>query len=271
MECSTTAIFGAPRGTLGRDSTPIAAIAIHGVKNTYEGLLSKMCNSSLRMQEGCHSSFHYVIDGESGRVSSVVPVADLAWAFQDYRTNFPIKYPVDHCPCPPPCPTPPCTQVPSTTEIDYPGWTTLHTLHPHLSADFYAINIGIAIPNRPEQVSLDGTCEHCLGPWGLSEAAYASLVRLIAWLEFTYTITNDAQHVNFHDNIVVRDQECLEFQCPSLGACLVCDVSHYCEKCNNPGDPTISVTGSNIRYIYGENDSGCKVKILLDDLKVLLA
>lgn len=271
LECSSTAIFGAPRGRIGRAlqsdpmvPIPVSGIAIHCVKDTYDGYLAKVCIGA-KVTPECHASFHYVIDAETGAVTSLVDETNLAWAWQSYRSNFPVTSPVDGCPCAPPCPTPPCPVPPAPTT--YPGWTVLSALFPNLSADFYTVNIGVTSPNRPEQQILDGV-DCCAGPWGLSPAAYANLVRLIAWIQSRYpAITVDAQHIAFHDDII--ETICPECPCGANGSCLVCDVSSYCEACITVSDPAM-FESTNVRFVYGESDTGCRVKILLTDLKVLL-
>ncbi len=275
MECSTTSIYGAPRGRFGRAlpntqlETPISAIAVHCIRDSYDGYLATACVGP-RATSNCHASFHYVLDAETGALTKLVPEADLAWAFQSYKTNFPPTTPLDCCPCPPPCPTPPCPAEQCEAEV-YTGWPVLSAQFPNLSADFYTISIGITAPSRPEQQALDGA-DCCLGPWGLSDLAYRNLVRLIAWIQFRNVgILLDAQHIAFHDDIVITDMFCLECPCGADGACLVCDVSSYCESCINKADPTVSTTVTDLRYVYGESEAGCRVKILVSDLKLLLA
>lgn len=270
MDCQTTKIFGAPKGTLGRNNTNITAIAIHGVQDTSDGLLAKMCNGSTKMPVGCHVSFHYVIDGDNGHVTQVVPETDLAWAFQPYLTNFPVTSPTDCCPCPPPCPSPPCPPGLDCVETTYPGWTTQSALHPNLSADFYAINIAVTNPGRPEQSILDNTA-CCITPYGINQVAYDALVRLVAWIQSRYpAIQLNSQYIAFHDQIVVRDEYCLEFPCGPVGVCFTCDVSNYCEVCANRMDPTLSITEANVQYVYVETTGGCRAKITLDNFKELL-
>lgn len=265
MQCITTELFGAPMGNPNRMNTAIQGIAIHAINDSFDGALNAMCLSSKRSKVGCHQSFHYLIDGNGCQVAQIVPEANLAWAFQSYRTNFPVTTPLDCCPCPPPCPLPPCPTDPCGP-VTYTGWPTLSAANPNLSADFYTINIGIALPARPEITNLDGI--PCCGPFGMEDCAYQNLIRLLAWIESRYpVITNDIQHVAFHDQIVVREQECLEIQCP--GPCLLCDVSSYCERCRNMADPTILIISdpaqaNQIRYFYGETIGGCRIKFTLD-------
>jgi len=242
MECSLTQIFGAPRGTPGRNSIPISGIAIHGLTDdTFDAYLARACLSASKAQVNCKASMHYVLDAETGRLSSLVPEADLAWAWQSYRGNFPVTTPLDTCPCIPPCPTPPCPVPPDPQA--YPGWPVLSAAFPNLSADFYTINIGITHTIRPEQQALEGV-NCCIGPYGIGEVAYRNLVRLIAWIVSNNpSIPVDAQHIAFHDAIVnVPEINCLEFPCGPNNVCLVCDVSSYCEACPNKSDPLLSPT-----------------------------
>lgn len=276
MECATTTIYGVPKGKFGRQTPaaplvpiPISGIALHCIKDSYDGYLAKACIGGTRIPIGCHASFHYVIDAETGQLTSLVPEADIAWSWQSYRGNFPVTTPLDCCPCPPPCPTPPCPTEQCDAAV-YQGWPVLSGLFPNLSADFYTINIGITNPSRPEQTSLDGV-NCCIGPYGLSKFAYSQLIHLLAWIEFRHVgITLDDQHIAFHDEIVPRDEQCLECSCGANGACLVCDISNYCERCPFPSDPTYAES-TTLRYIYGENASGCRVKVLVTDLKAILA
>lgn len=276
MECNTTNIYGAPKGRPGRQlptaplvAIPVSGIALHCIKDSFDGYLAKACVGGTRMPVNCHASFHYVIDAETGQLSSLVPEADVAWAWQSYRTNFPVTTPQDCCQCPAPCPQLPCP-ADQCVPVTYDGWPVLSAQFPNISADFYTINIGITNPSRPEQTSLDGV-NCCLGPYGFSPKAYKTLIQLLAWIEFRYAgITLDAQHIKFHDEIVPTEEACLECACGANGACLVCDVSAYCERCPFPSDPTYSEAHT-VRYVYGENESGCRVKILLADLKTMLA
>ena len=268
MECQTTEIYGVPRRTPGRGASSIQGIAIHGIADNYEAYLAKACVGYTKLPVGCHASMHYVIDGETGRVTSLVREEDIAWAFQSYRGNFPVTTPVDACPCPPPCPAPPCPEPPAPET--YPGWPILAAANPNLSADFYTINIGVVTPAHPEQLYLDGV-DCCPGPWGMSPQAYNNLVRLVRWIEERYvSIPLDEQHIQFHDYIVQNSEDCLEIPCGPQGACFICDVSNYCERCMNRSNPSVSTTVTDIRYVYGENSSGCQVKILLADFIALL-
>lgn len=275
MECNTTTIYGVPKGRAGRAlpntivDLPISGIALHCVKDSFEGYLAKACVGSTKLPVGCHASFHYVIDAETGAISSLVKENDIAWAWQSYRTNFPVITPLDYCACPDPCPVLPCPGQPAPTPVVYTGWPVLSAQFPNLSADFYTINIGVTSPSRPEQSRLDNE-DCCIGPYGMTAVAYRNLVRLLAWIQSRNPgIILDANHIAFEDEIVITDDQCLECGCGANGVCLVCDVSNYCERCTNPSDPTISIA-TTLRYVYGENDSGCRVKILLSDFIALL-
>jgi hypothetical protein len=270
LDCAVTRIYGAPIGRPARVSPPtipsvipVGGIAVHCVSDTYQGFLAKACVGSPRLTPFGHASFHYVIDAETGAVSSLVPEADVAWAFQSYLSNFPVLSPLAGAPCPPDNCAPPCPP-PVPQPITYPGWTVLSALHPGISADFYAISIGITQSNHPEQTVLDGV-DCCIGPLGLSETAYANLVRLIAWIAYRYSIPLNTQHIALHDEIVPVLLGCEECACGQNGGCLVCDVSHYCERCLNQGDPAFT-TSTSIYWVYGETQGGCKVRIRLTDL-----
>lgn len=271
MECNTTRIYGAPRTRPGRvhqgTPIPIAAIAAHCVRDTFEGYLSKACHGNGNLAPYGHASFHYIIDGDSGRVSSLVKEENLAWAFQSYRGNFPPLIPMGYPPCPPDnCPTDPCDQNSyPAPDPPYPGWPDLSALYPNIPADFYTINIGITVPSNTN-IDLDG-CEPCLGMRGMRENVYDILVQLAAWIAYRYDIPRSAQNIAFHDDIVETIEGCEECPCP--GGCLHCAVSHYCEDCKNPGDPTFT-NSSNIVYFYGVNENGCKVKVHIDYVRELL-
>lgn len=273
MDCKEAGLFGAPRGRIGRflpntvDEIPISAIAVHCVKGTYESYIASVCVGLTKIPVECHASMHYVIDAETGAITSLVSEANLAWAFQSYRSNFPTTSPVNGCPCPTPCPVPPCGEpLPAQT---YPGWPVLSAEFPNISADFYAINIAVVNTSRLEDSFLDDV-QCCLGPYGMSEFAYAQLIHLIAWIQSRYAaILLDDQHIKFHDDIVPTEAGCAECSCGANGSCLVCDISSYCERCINPPDPAIALSDS-LFYVYGESSGGCKVKLSLDDFKALL-
>lgn len=273
MQCSTTTIYGAPKGRPGRalpnttSDLGIHGITLHCVGDSFDGFLAKACLGGTKMPVGCHVSFHYIIDAETGQISSLVSESDVAWAWQSYRGNFPPITPLDYCPCPQPCPQLPCPGDPSPTPVVYMGWPLLSAQFPNISADFYTLNIGITSPSRPEQSRLDNEiC--CVGPYGLSKVAYKQLVHLIAWLQSKYpTIILDKQHIAFEDEIVATDEQCLECPCGANGSCLVCDVSQYCQRCNNAIDPTLHIVDpSDVRYVLIETQGGCRAKVLLSDL-----
>lgn len=269
MACSITRLYGAPIGRAGRDNVPILAVAVHCIKDDYNGFLSKACTGSTKLMPVGHASFHYVLDADSAQLTSLVDEANLAWAFQSYTSNFPVTQPVQPPPCPDDCPPPVCPPPPVviiTPEEAYPGWPQFWAI-PY-SADFYTINIGITSPSRPEDSALDGGNSGCCGPYGLTDAAYAKLVRLIAWIADRYDIP--ALNIAFHDDIVPTILGCEECRCDADGACLKCDVSAYCEPCDAPGDPTYAREGD-IFWIYGENQSGCKVRVKVTDLAAILA
>ncbi|SRR5258706_1033050 len=273
MECHNTNIFGAPRGRPGRylpNTTtliPIEGIAIHCIADDFNGYISKACTGIAKIPVECKASMHYIIDAETGTVSSLVHEADLAWTWQSYRSNFPVSSPVDGCPCPAPCPAPPCGQPLSVQT--YPGWPVLSGEFPDISADFFTINIGVIHPSRPQDSFLDNvTC--CIGPYGMTDKAYRILIQLIAWIKSRYVaVTIDAQHIAFHDDIVEVVPGCLECPCGAEGSCLVCDVSGYCEKCQYVSPPVIA-EDSELRFVFGENAAGCQVKVSVADLKILL-
>jgi hypothetical protein len=264
MDCARTRIYGAPRGRPGRNSVPILAIAIHCVGDNYDGYMAKACSSDGRLASE-HTSFHYVLDSETPRLTQLVPESDLAWAFQSYPGNFPITQPVQPTECPPPCPAPVCptAPVPIPASQAYPGWPVLAALFPTTSADFYTINIGLTVPDRATQI-LDGADVCCLGSYGLSEESYAKLVRLVNWIAYRYSIPFDDQHIAFHDQITSFVMGCEECKCAPT-TCFLCDVSSYCERCINEGDPTFMQITTGLHWIYGESTGGCKVKMRVSD------
>ncbi len=236
LSCNTTSLFGVKRGVSGRHDIPIMGIVVHCIGDDYTSYLNKACKSSPKMMPCGHASMHYVIDAVTGQVSCLVKDTDIAWAFQSYLSNFPMTNPLDA----------------------YPGWEELPDLFPTLSADFYTLNIGIAAPVRPEVEILDGGEFCCLGPYGMTEIAYANLVRLIAWLADRYSIPVDTEHIALHDEIVEVKTGCEECLCAEN--CLICDISSYCESCSNAGDPSF-ILHNCIEFVYGESADGCKVKV----------
>lgn len=248
LQCSQTKIFGAPMRTPGRVpplpaaqvETPIQGIAIHCLRDDYRGYLSKACVASPNLMPCEHASMHYVVDALTGAISCLVKETDVAWAFQSYLSNFPLPNPL----------------------VGYPGWPSLVANNVGLSADFYTINIGLAVPAQPQNEVLDNdTC--CLGPYGLTWKAYNSFVQLVAWIAFRFNIPINKQNIAFHDEIVLTTYGCEECSCRNL-ACFICDVSAYCESCQNTGDPTFTAFNE-IAWIYGESAGGCRVKISLSD------
>lgn len=249
MQCYSTPLFGVPRGRTGRTpplsnvNTPISGIVIHCVQESFDGYINKMCNSQLL---GCeHASMHYVIDGSTCQLAHVVEDENVAWGFQSYPSNFPLANPQE----------------------PYPGWPVLRTQFPNISGDFYALHIAIAVPRIPQLDGLDNATDCCPGPYGMTWECYRKLVQLVAWLAWKYDIPVNEQHIAFHDQIVERTIGCEECQCLGM-VCFVCDVSKYCEGCKNPGDPTF-VEAEEIDFLYGELD-GCKVKISIENLRILL-
>ena len=245
MACLGSRWYGIPRGTTGRNGRTIQGIMLHCLNmpmNAYDGhVTAKGLDPALTN----HTSVHYAIS-QDGVIHQYVDDADVAWGVQGYVGNFP------H----------------STPDADYIGWSTLKAANPNISADLYVIHIGVAIQSFGRQ--LDTCKDPCDVPHlGMTEMGYAQLVRLIAYLASKYNIPIDGQHIAFHDTISVLPDE--EAGCTCLeNFCLVCDVDAYCEKCINPADATYALHDE-IRYIYGENAAGCKVKIGLADLKAMLA
>lgn len=272
MNGYSTRIYGAPRGRPGRNGIPVLAIAIHCVQDTFNGFLLKACTANPKLSPHGNASFHYVVDAESLQVASLVHENDLAWAFQSYLSNFPVTQPILPPPCPPnecePAPCPPVPPIIITAEEAYPGWPELAAIYPNLSADFYTINIGITTPSRPENDILDGE-DCCIGPYGMTQQAYQNLVRLVAWVAYRREIPVIRERIAFHDDIVPTLMGCEECKCDSRGTCFICDVSSYCSGCLSPSDPSFRLS-DNIRFIYGESASGCKVKIRLDFLRSLI-
>lgn len=248
LECNSTRIYGAPLRTQGRIpplpapqiDTAVLGIAIHCLRDDYRGYLSKACVASPNLMPCEHASMHYVVDALTGQISCLVKETDVAWAFQSYLSNFPLPNP----------------------STPYPGWPDLVSVYPALSADFYTINIGLAVPAQPQTEVLDNElC--CTGPYGLTWKAYEALTRLLAWIAYRYDIPINKQHIAFHDDIVETSLGCEECTCRNL-VCLVCDVSSYCESCKNVGDPTF-IPFNEIAYIYGESAGGCRIKISISD------
>lgn len=253
LECNNTKIYGAPIRTPGRTPpppaaqtpVPILAIAVHCIREDYRGYLQKACLAAPSLMTCEHASMHYVVDAVSGQISCLVNEENVAWAFQSYFSNFPLVNPAE----------------------PYPGWPDLSALYPTISADFYTINIGLAVPTAPQNEIIDGEpC--CVGPYGLSWTAYRNFVQLVAWIAFRRGIPIDGQHIAFHDQIVETLLGCEECICNNL-ACFICDVGEYCETCRNVGDPTFT-TFDSIKYIYGESEDGCKIKISVEDFIALL-
>ena len=245
MTCQGTRWYGIPRGTTGRNGSTIQGIVLHCLDmplNAYDGHVTA---KGLEPGLSNHTSMHYAVS-QDGVIHQYVNDADIAWGSQQYIGNFPS----------------------STPDTNYIGWPVLKAANPNLSMDLYVIHIGVAIQSYGRQ--LDTCKDPCDVPTlGMTPVGYAQLVRLVAYLANKYSIPVDGQHIAFHDTIsVLPDQEngcaCLE------NFCLVCDVDAYCEKCINPADATY-ILFDEIKYLYGENAAGCKVKVDLPTLKALLA
>lgn len=245
LTCYDTRWYGIPRGTTGRNGNTIQGIVLHCLDtplNAYDG---HMAAKGLIPALSNHTSMHYAVNPD-GIIHQYVLDTDIAWGSQQYLGNFPS----------------------STPDTDYIGWPVLKAANPNKSLDLYAIHIGIASQAYGRQ--LDSCKDPCDVPHlGFTDVGYAQLVRLIAYLAQKHNIPVDGQHIAFHDTISVLPSQ--ELGCACLeNFCLVCDVDAYCEKCINPSDATY-VLYDEIKYLYGENAAGCKVKIGLSDLKALLA
>ena len=245
LTCHGTRWYGIPRGVSGRNGNAIQGIVLHCLNmplNAYDGhMAAKGTTPALEN----HTSLHYVVNPD-GIVHQYVADTDIAWGSQLYTGNFPT----------------------STPNYDYLGWPALKAANPNKSLDLYTLQIGIAIPAYGR--NLDMCTDPCdVSHLGMTNVGYAQLVRLVAYLAYTYNIPIDSQHIQFHDLISQLPEG--EQGCTCLeNFCLLCDVGSYCEKCVNPGDSAF-VLNSDIKYLYGENAAGCKVKVSLATLKTLLA
>lgn len=235
--------FGIRRGTIGRGGLPILGIAIHCLKMSLPEYDKVACSTP---PSSCHASVHYAIDID-GVVHQYVLDENISWGFQSYPGNFP-DVSVHH--------------LPGTSP--YPGWPWLDSNYPGRPADYFVLNIGIAIPpkiNRGENCP----CEH---PGGLSTQGYEKLVQLLAHLCFTHSIPIDSLHVAFHEEIEGPGdcgvEECLCVESSPL----LNDVQTYCERCDRDSSFQPS---SEITWIYGENSYGCRVRIHIDDFKRMLS
>lgn len=239
--CKYSRWYGIPRGKSGRNGQTIQGIVLHCLDMdlpTYDshtgakGTVPALQN---------HTSVHYAIS-EDGIVHQYVKEEDIAWGSRLYMGNFP-----------------------TTTASPYPGWPVLSAANPNEALDLYVVHVGIAVPKYDHK--LDSCTDPCDIPHlGMSEVGYRQLVRLLAYLADAYNIPIDGQHIAFHEQIENTTSEgcaCIE------NFCLLCDVDAYCEKCINPADSTY-VLSDEIKYLYGENSNGCRVKVDLATLKQLL-
>lgn len=239
IKINPTEVYGNPRKTTGRAGHVIQGIAVHCLGESSDDYIKRVCTANSWRTSQKHASVHYVVN-EDGVVTQLVDDADMAWSFQKYLGNF----------------------ASTTPAVAMPGWTTLSAGNPGISPDFYTINVGIAVKPRPEYRNLAG-CESCVQdacagkPFGMTPNGYSVLLKLLAYLSNKYGISIDAQHLQLHDKIVDTQEGYEECLCNNV--CLVCDVSAYCEPCENPGDAAY-VSSTDIKYIYGESSYGCKVK-----------
>lgn len=232
-------IYGVPRGTAGRGGRPIQGIVIHCLQESIDKYNAKICAGGIYRRDNRHSSVHFSV-APTGDVYQYVDEGDVAWGMQAYPSSFPDITP-DQAPV---------------------GWTVLPALYPNVSLDLYTLQIGVAVPRQNGYLNQPG-CQGCgcgdgaCGGYGLSDAAYKNLVRLVAYLAKKYSIPIDTQHIWTHDRVV--DTPETELECLCLPDCFTCDVSNYCEECSNPSDSSYKLAPG-VVYFYGEDANGCKVK-----------
>lgn len=244
VNCKHTRWYGVPRGMTGRNGKAIQGIVLHCLNMDLPTYDSNVCAKGLVPALQNHTSMHYAIS-EDGIVHQYVNESDIAWGSQTYTGNFPSVTPA----------------------YPYLGWNVLSAANPNVSMDLYVLHVGIAIPAYAN--NLDSCGDACDIPHlGMSEVGYRQLVRLLAYLAAEYNVPINSQHIAFHDQISNLPEG--EAGCACLeNFCLLCDVDAYCEKCLNPADSTYVLSDS-IKYVYGENANGCRVKVSVATLKTLL-
>lgn len=241
--------FGVPRNTIGRNGATVQGIVIHCLNMSLSEYDSLAGNRGSLPPSNKHISLHYAI-GAEGQIHQYVNEENIAWGVGSYPGSFAT------------------TTIPSAV-ARYPGWPALAAAHPTTTLDPYVIHIGVATIAPSNQ--LGGICDDpCSLPvLNFSEStSYQKLVRLVAYLAQKYSIPVNTAHIQFHELIEQLANPSIECLCLE-GFCFVCDVSEYCETCTNPFDASYGL-GTDIRYLYGENEFGCKVKIHISDLRTLL-
>lgn len=246
VTCQATRWYGIPRGRETRNGYPIKGIMLHCLGMSLSEYTSRLCGYDQQPQLNPHASMHYVVSME-GTLTQFVADEDIAWGVNTYVGNFVT------------------TSVPNAPSV-YLGWPQLAQEFPNTTVDAYVLHIGIAV--APSTKVNPGCADPCdMPPLGMEPQAYRKLVRLVAYLAAMYGIPVDSQHIAFHEQVMATTPPT---ECPCLeNLCFICDVGEYCESCTNPFDASFQPSPS-IKYIYGDNEFGCKVKISLEDLKTLL-
>lgn len=252
MEFIPAVGFGVPKGVPGRAGYPIAGIVIHCLQEDFSQYIDRMCDA-VKYNGGkpAHTSLHYVV-GSQGQVIQSVDDNNIAWAFSQYMGNFPAPYPLSNI-----------------------SWPPLSTTYPGITPDYYTLNIGIET-GFPAPGT---TCPTCRGPFNLLPEAYATLVKLLAYLSFTYNLPLDATHITADQliNLMAEDE------CPCLDLTqLYQDVAAYCEPCERPaiyrpeGTPayligrTLQNCPDNPNCLGNQGDDGCEVEMPMAGLACLI-
>ena len=262
-ECRWTSYYGYPKGICGRP-VPVQGIVIHCLGMSLEAYANQVCSNKAKPFLQNHASVHYAIAADGKGLHQYVDPNCVAWGLDTYSSNFKTLL-VDN-----PGYIDPETGEPPPASYMYPGWPILSEANAEYPLDMYAIHIGIAKDEGAPPSDGCGPCDNpCDGfPLGMNEDAYKRLVRLVAWLSHEFSIPVNSQYIARHAEIANLPEGENDCDCTEAG-CFLCDIQSYCEGCLSPRDRSFALS-SNIKFVYGEDEAGCKVKVDLDTLAGLL-
>lgn len=223
--------FGVPKGMPGRAGNQVRGILIHCLETELSAYDDTVCQDyKLTKAKPKHPSIHYAV-GHNGQIHEYVCPDDMAWGFQPYTSNF--------------------VSTPTFPDPACPVNWSLFTANPGVNPDQYLIHVGLE--SGVSQAA--STCEPCEITELKTETGYQRLVHLLAWLADRYNLNPTTDFIQFDQNVrLCAEDEC---KCADI-QCLLCDVSGFCQTCDNP--PLANFEPGQLVNLYGENASRCTTR-----------
>lgn len=234
-------LFGVPKGNVGRRGADESAIILHCIADA-DAYISQ-CHADFKTSASdplAPASVHFIVT-VLGEIIPSVCLADIAWGFGVYRSNFPVTTTPNGC--------------------DY--MLGVFADNPLVLPDALSIHIAVETPHCTLRNTGVGFCVGA--PY--NKIQYERLVHLIAYLTAQYEIPRTTHYVQFADNITVCPDEQFTRRCSCTDIyCVLCDVNKYCEPCAKYGDGTHGQ--GQLDTIYGSNIHDCRIEELVSDMLI---